>query len=282
MFKIELSNPEWLDTGLDNPEDLCLHGNVKVYIDERVLEDSCTVSASAMYFLKSITEDHIAGNGIQFLPCCGHGMFADEKCKNVTIIGCSNGTDWTVKHEENSVLIELKDGYKTSIPLEEYKKAVFDFADEIETFYKLSSPKKIYTDYDKDGYIAMWNEWHRRRGKIIYSCENNIVIVEQHSEMKTTVKSYSEIQSIDKNGLLFKDGTSIDFSKCVNKKNYSGNSIAEREIIANPPYFEFYNDEKIRIVFDKKGLFAKNKNQKDFIDFQKIVNNLGYKTFDLS
>ena len=61
------------------------------------------------------------------LPCCGHFIIANEALDEVTISGCENGIDWSVIHKDNMVILELED------------------------------------EFDRDGYVAFWNEWHRRR-----------------------------------------------------------------------------------------------------------------------
>lgn len=163
-FKIEVEGFEWIDGSQDNDDDLCLHGHATAYIGERKLEYDATVSATALYLLKSLTEDHIINEDNQMLPCCGFSMIPDEKLENVTIIGCPNGIDWSVIHKGDSVKLVLEDGTETIIPLSEYEKEVFRFADKVESFYMSCSPKKMPEDeYDRNGYIAFWNEWHRRR-----------------------------------------------------------------------------------------------------------------------
>lgn len=99
------------------------------------------------------------------MPCCGHFYIPNETLDNVSICGCPNGIDWSVTHEDDNVIIELDDGTIFWVPLEDYKIEVFRFADEIEQFYDSCSPKILPEDeFDKDGYIAFWNEWHKRRG----------------------------------------------------------------------------------------------------------------------
>ena len=163
-FQIDTTDLYWIDGSMDNPEDLCLHGHAIAYIGEEKLEYDCTVSATALYLLKTLTEDHIIHEDNQMIPCCGHFYVPDAKLENVTISGCGNGIDWTVKHSGKDVVLTLENGRKEIIPLEEYKQEVYRFVDKIEEFYKLCSPKKLPEDsFSCDGYIAFWNEWHRRR-----------------------------------------------------------------------------------------------------------------------
>ena len=163
-FHIDTTDLYWIDGSMDNPEDLCLHGHAIAYIGEEKLEYDCTVSATALYLLKTLTEDHIIHEDNQMMPCCGHFYVPDAKLENVTISGCGNGIDWTVKHSGKDVVLTLENGRKETIPLEEYKQEVYRLVDKIEEYYKLCSPKKLPEDsFSCDGYIAFWNEWHRRR-----------------------------------------------------------------------------------------------------------------------
>lgn len=166
VFSINATDFEWIDRTKDDPEDLCLHGRAVVHIGSKTLECWATVSATALYLLKTLTEDHILGADNQMLPCCGFSMFPDETLDNVTIIGCPRGIDWSVLHNGDTVILELEDGTREYVSIEDYRKEVFRFADKIEAFYGFCTPKKIPDEqFDRNGYIAFWNEWHRRRNE---------------------------------------------------------------------------------------------------------------------
>lgn len=163
-FLIDATDLCWIDGSADNADDLCLHGHAIVYIGNERLEFDATVSATALYLLKTLTEEHIIHEDNQMLPCCGHFYIPDEKLENVTISGCDNGIDWTVKHSGRDVVLILESGTEITIPLEEYRQEVYKFADKIENYYKLCFPKKVPSnEFERNGYIAFWNEWHRRR-----------------------------------------------------------------------------------------------------------------------
>lgn len=101
--------------------------------------------------------------------------------------------------------------------------------------------------------------------------------------MEYVERSFSEIRIIDNEGITFNDGESIVFKACIGRKYNSETCVAERDICAMPPYFEFFTLYKpVRIVFDKKGLFSKSVNHKNFLDFQMKINKTGYSTYDLS
>ncbi len=164
MFSITVKDLHWINN-VDDGADLCLHGHAIAVIGDEVLEyENATVSATALYLLKSITEDHIIFEDNQMLPCCGFFMCPDEELQNVVIIGCPNGVDWSVKHDGDEVILITESGKEIRVPIEEYKKEVFRFADEIEDFYRKALPRKKPSDqYEADGDTAFWKEWHRRR-----------------------------------------------------------------------------------------------------------------------
>lgn len=166
IFKINAYSLHWIDgiDSKDDPEDLCLHGWAVVFIGKAKLTYESTVSSTALYLLKSLTEEHIINKSDnQMLPCCGHFMVADDTLDNVRIYGCPNGIDWTVKHIGDDVILILDDGTEEKVSFEEYKREVFRFADTIEEFYSRCSPKELDNSYEHDCYTAFWNEWHRRR-----------------------------------------------------------------------------------------------------------------------
>ncbi|MBE6038010.1 MAG: hypothetical protein E7218_02235 [Anaerofustis stercorihominis] len=164
-FRIEMSNPEWIGGAKDDPEDRCLHGKVSLHIGDTLIEDMGTVSATALYLLKTLTEDKIMSEyDIQMIPCCGHSVFANKDLTEVMISGCDRGTDWSTVHQGDNVKLIFPEGEEYIIPVDEYRKEVLRFADTVEDFYKSCTPKIIPTDeLDRNGYIAFWNEWHRRR-----------------------------------------------------------------------------------------------------------------------
>lgn len=164
MFEINVGDISWFNGVRDDKNDLCAHGNVIVKIGNEKFEYYCTVSAAAMYMLKSLTEDHIVNNGLQFLPCCGFFMVQDpNKPDNVVIIGCSNGIDWTLLHKGDNVVIVTSSGVETVIPLKQYAEQIFSFADKVEEFYKCSSPKCFFDKTTEENYNLFWKEWDNRR-----------------------------------------------------------------------------------------------------------------------
>lgn len=166
-FFIDATNLAWINGAADDPHDLCLHGHAKVTVGARTLEYAdATVSAAALYLLKTVTEDHLSHTDNQLLPCCGFFLLPNEALDNVVIVGCDKGVDWSVLHAGEQVRLRLDDGYEVTVPLAAYRAEVFRFADKIEAFYAACTPKAPPEDeLDRNGYAAFWNEWRRRRGK---------------------------------------------------------------------------------------------------------------------
>ncbi len=171
-FNITADNFAWITGAADDPEDKCLHGHVTVTIGETVWEADGTVSATALYLLKSLTEDHIpTENDLQMVPCCGHFYIANDDLTEVTILGCDTGLDWTIRHDGRTVLLTAPDGCpeknflgtEAAVPYSDYLYKVCRFADKVERYYDQCSPKVIRDDeFDRNGYTAFWNEWYRR------------------------------------------------------------------------------------------------------------------------
>ena len=97
--------------------------------------------------------------------------------------------------------------------------------------------------------------------------------------------SYSKIKIINDEGITFKDGTKIIFEEC--RRNWAKvkeldindtHCVAERKMSASKPYFIFYSNKKVKIVFDNVFFLLK----KNFMNLQIKLNRLGYSSFDLS
>ena len=167
IFKIKADHFEWIGGAKDDPQDRCLHGHVTVQFGDAILEDSGTVSATALCLLKTLTEDKtMKPYDIQMIPCCGHFLIANENMTEVFISGCDNGTDWSTLHEGDSVRFILPSGQEEVVTLREYRYAVLDFAKSVKRFYDACTPKEIPEDeFDQNGYTAFWNEWQRRHNE---------------------------------------------------------------------------------------------------------------------
>ena len=164
IFKIKADKFEWIGGAADDPQDLCLHGHVTVQFGDTTLEDTGTVSATALYLLKTLTEDKLmAEYDIQMIPCCGHTLIANDELTEVAISGCDTGTDWSTIHDGDAVRFILPTEQEEVVTLREYQYEVLDFAKSVKRFYDACTPKEIPEDeFDRNGYIAFWNEWQRR------------------------------------------------------------------------------------------------------------------------
>lgn len=101
--------------------------------------------------------------------------------------------------------------------------------------------------------------------------------------MKYLEKSFFEIKDIDSNGIIFTSGKTIIFKDCIKQPYNSETCIAERDILAKPPYFVFFTPDKpTKIIFDKTGLFSNSKNRKEFRKLQNLLIDFGYSSYDLS
>jgi hypothetical protein len=167
-FDIKILDLHWIQN-VDDPTDLCAHGHVYVKIGNQILSDKdagdWTLSSTALYLMRTIKTGYKPDNfGSQLLPCCGHSMVIEEKTGKLLILGCPNGIDWTIVHQDNKIKHITDSGQEAVIGFEEYKTLVFNFADQVEAFYKNSAPKTIPSDEsDKKAYLAFWKEWRKLR-----------------------------------------------------------------------------------------------------------------------
>jgi len=166
LFTIHAETFHWIQNdGKDVPGDFCLHGDVAVTIGGEAFRYDGTVSAAALYLLRTLTEEHHNHEDENMIPCCGHFMIASGDLQTVIVTGCTNGIDWSVLHMDGGVKLVTEAGNTTFIDTETYRKEVFAFADAVEAYYQSCLPKNLAEadNFVRDGYIAFWNEWHRRR-----------------------------------------------------------------------------------------------------------------------
>ena len=71
MFNIDVSDMYWV-TKKDDPDDLCAHGEMSAIIGDETLTFNGTVSATAIYLLKTLTENRTFEDKNQMMPCCGN------------------------------------------------------------------------------------------------------------------------------------------------------------------------------------------------------------------
>jgi transposase-like protein len=68
-----------------------------------------------------------------------------------------------IKYDGDNVHHVTATGEETIISLPDYKQIVFEFADAVEQFYKISKPKDLSDKNDAEAYNAMWDIWHELR-----------------------------------------------------------------------------------------------------------------------
>jgi|KBSSwiStaDraftv2_1062776.scaffolds.fasta_scaffold2003027_1 hypothetical protein len=167
MITLRPTSLHWLNEALDDPADLCAHSGVEFVIDGDVLiqqnDGNWTVSAAALYLLRTLSQPHRRNLQEQKLfPCCGHGLFEIEG-HDVLILGCPNGIDFDVVQTKGEVVVTTVDGREHWLAAPDWRQAVCAFSDAVRAFYVASSPKRPADDVDKQGYAKFMSEWTRRR-----------------------------------------------------------------------------------------------------------------------
>ena len=197
IFQIDVDSMEWIDGTKDNAEDLCLHGSVSVQMGDYKNRVDCTVSAAALYLLKTLSRNHEEDKEIQLLPCCGHAIISKEADENGEICdvlpGCDYGLDWSVMHDGDFVRLIVAGEEKAVVPFEQYKMQVFQFADKVSAFYDSAPPRYIHNDFkdlDYKGFMAFKAEWKMHYEKWNMPC--NAVFPCRHKQ-KFSFRRYSSL-----------------------------------------------------------------------------------------
>ncbi len=103
------------------------------------------------------------------------------------------------------------------------------------------------------------------------------------------VYSYKNIKCITGLGITFMDGYNIVFEEC--RKEWSkakkiditeSHCVAERDLLAKEPYFLFYSKDRVKIIFNNKGIFSKKRNRYQFHKLHMILNGFGKRSFDMT
>jgi hypothetical protein len=173
IIKLIVQEFQWVFGLDDDLEDQCAHGRVLFRINDTVFvkpEDGIwTVSASGLYLLRTLFDDHTLENSVaegNFLfPCCAFTVWTIGKRFKVYCMGCPNGIDIEITHQEGMVTIKSKTGAEI-IPRSDWIKSVLCFIDSVSEFYRASTPKVIIEDaFDRQGWAAFWQEWDERYQK---------------------------------------------------------------------------------------------------------------------
>ena len=174
MITLEAIEMQWIRGEGDDPLDLCAHGRVRFEIDDAVFvrpEDGVwTVSAAALYLLRTLEHEHTAKHSVAqynfIFSCCAHACWlAGDGEFKVICMGCNKGIDIDVRFAGISVEIGGLGGKRKVVQAPEWQAAVFQFVDQVYSFYDRSDSKVAPSDpQDAEGWDAFWTEWHRRRG----------------------------------------------------------------------------------------------------------------------
>lgn len=100
---------------------------------------------------------------------------------------------------------------------------------------------------------------------------------------------FGDIVEISERGILFRDGYMLLFGECrdgwcaeYGLEKEESCCVAARDLLAGVPYFLFYCHDRVKILFDRKGLFCKRKNENDFHRLQVLLDWFGFSSYDLS
>ena len=150
LFQIEILDLHWLH---NMPEELdrCAHGNVRVTIGDEIIVDQqpgdedWTLSAMALHLLRTLENDHHPESrvGEHLIPHCGFHIDHLEIEGDVYLQGCFEGVNFWIVHEADKIKITSETGVQAQLSVDEYRKEVLKFADEIMSFYERSKPKEL-------------------------------------------------------------------------------------------------------------------------------------------
>lgn len=170
MITLTPTRLHWIKDDGDDQSDLCSHSPVLFQIEDKILvapsDGTVTVSAAAIYLLRTLQRDHTKENpvGEQLLPCCGHALY-DTGDEDVLICGCPNGSNIWVNHNPNGAIqLTATSGKSFTVTEIDWRDAVKVFSDLVRQFYD-QSPPRIPAEADKDGFSKMMAEWDRRRSE---------------------------------------------------------------------------------------------------------------------
>lgn len=170
MIRLAIQDFQWARGPEDDPEDQCAHGRVQFRVNDTEFVKPeggiWTVSASALYLLRTLSENHTTEKSVaegNFLfPCCGFNVWPIGNQFKVMCLGCNNGIDLEIIHKEETVSIISSVGFEIVNKLE-WINAVLNFSDSVRKYYQSSLPKVDIEDvFDYLGWVAFWQEWDER------------------------------------------------------------------------------------------------------------------------
>ena len=177
MLLLRATQLNWINGQADDPTDQCAHGRLELTTDGKAIyrtgDEDITVSASCLYLLRTIEDDHTpessVAEGNWLFPCCGFSLFPDQGRYKVCCMGCNTGTDVFVKHIGSDVVLAC-DGHEVRTSKAEWKSAVLALVEQVESFYAECTPKvEMDNDLDLEGWGLFWEEWAARKRRAVQS-----------------------------------------------------------------------------------------------------------------
>lgn len=165
-FEIKIKKLYWLGSNENNKEELSLHGDLEIRLNDEIIKYYPTVTVSGLRLLGSLFHDHEAGKGNYLFPFCENITISNEELDKAKIIGCDEGLDWSVSHKNGLVTIKEDENIKTTYYYLQYKKEVLGFIKEVENFYEKSRRKILSEDkIGREDYIDFWSQWKTLKEK---------------------------------------------------------------------------------------------------------------------
>ncbi len=170
VIELKLENTHWIKGSKDDPEDQCAHGNIKFILDDLIISDAqeeWTVSAAALFLLRTVHLDHSENASVAesnyIIPCCGFNPFKIEDDRfQLLLMGCNHGLNPEITHQ-NGLVSVTHNGQVRTVIKSEWAQAIANFAEEVLSFYRSSSPKLPIEDkLDQEGWGLFWQEFHHR------------------------------------------------------------------------------------------------------------------------
>lgn len=168
-FELRILSQGWISDDPDYRYDLCTHGKIYLKIGENIISDEndeeWTISTTALGLLRSVIPEDGTEEAYAKIYHCGM----------LTMASCPISIDWTVRHDENVVVISelwkqpttnLKDGicylndYQTVIVEKvAYVREILNFSDFVAEFMNSFPAKVLEDEIDKILYNKFLNEF---------------------------------------------------------------------------------------------------------------------------
>ena len=166
-FSIKITRHGWLE-GSDPSADLCSHGGFRIRVGTVLLtngDEDFGVSESCLGLLRTLREP-------RDLAVAPYGPLIMHGCGTILMMSCPIGVDWSVLHEDDSVLLDdftHKDspgaGGGVDLPsgpirvsTEHYCSEIVRVALEAKTLF-VGAEKTFDSKFERAEYVAFWREY---------------------------------------------------------------------------------------------------------------------------